>query len=61
MVGISFLKGVCCQAHIGFGGVVVFGYYGRSVNHRFLEAISTHGTLSWVSTVACFGWLGFSV
>ena len=61
MVGISYLEGVFCQALIGFGGVVVFGCYGRLIENRFLEAVSTHGTLSWVSTVACFGWFGFIV
>ena len=31
MVSISLLKGVFGQTHIGFGGVVVFGCYGRLV------------------------------
>ena len=36
------------------GGVFVFSCDGRSVDNRFLEAISIHRTLSWFSAVARF-------
>ena len=51
---IYVCKGVFGQTHIGFGGVVVFGCYGRLVYNRFLEAISTHGTLGWLKGIELY-------
>lgn len=39
--------------------VVVFCCDGPLINNRFLEAISTHGTLGWFSAVARFRQHGF--